>query len=117
ESPEFLMSKIDDFGGPHAYNQYPIGWAHAMSTPYQYTKQVASHWGGTRNGLIIHWPAGISARDEVRHQFHHVIDLAPSILEATGLPAPQILNGTQQSPMEGTSMVYSFNDGAAPDQH
>ena len=90
ETPEFLMSKIDDFGGPDAYNHYAVGWAHAMNTPYQWTKQVASHFGGTRNGTIVHWPKGIKAKGEVRSQFCHVIDLAPTILEAAGLPAPAI---------------------------
>ena len=86
ETPEFLMSKIDEFGGPEAYNHYAVGWAHAMDTPYQWTKQVASHWGGTRNGTIVHWPNGIKAKGEIRSQFHHVIDVAPTILEAAGLP-------------------------------
>ena len=87
ETPEFLMSKIDDFGGPDAYNHYAVGWAHAMDTPYQWTKQVASHLGGTRNGTIVHWPNGIKAKGEIRSQFRHVIDIAPTILEAAGLPA------------------------------
>lgn len=117
ETPEFLASKIDEFGGPNAYNQYPIGWAHAMCTPYQYTKQVASHWGGTRNGLVVHWPAGIAARGELRHQFHHVIDIAPTLLEVTGIPEPAFVNGIQQSPMEGTSMRYSFDRADAPETH
>ena len=82
ETTEFLASKIDLFGGTEAYNHYAVGWAHAMDTPYQWTKQVASHWGGTRNGTIVHWPNGIKAKGEVRNQFHHVIDVAPTILEA-----------------------------------
>ena len=86
ETTEFMVSKIDDFGTPAAYNHYAVGWAHAMDTPYQWTKQVASHWGGTRNGTIVHWPAGIKARGEVRSQFHHVIDVAPTVLEAAGPP-------------------------------
>lgn len=117
ETPEFLMSKIDDFGGPHAYNHYAVGWAHAMDTPYQWTKQVASHWGGTRNGTIVHWPNGIKSKGELRSQFHHVIDVAPTILEAAGIPQPKEVNGVQQSPLEGFSMLYSFNDGKAPDAH
>ena len=87
ETPEFLKSKIDDFGGPDAYNHYAVGWAHAMNTPYQWTKQVASHFGGTRNGTIVHWPNGIKAKGEIRSQFRHVIDIAPTILEAAGIPA------------------------------
>jgi arylsulfatase len=117
ETPEFLMSKIDEFGGPAAYNHYAVGWAHALDTPYQWTKQVASHWGGTRNGTIVHWPQGIKARGEVRTQFHHVIDVAPTILEVAGLPAPDFVNGIQQAPLEGTSMAYSFNDAKAADRH
>ena len=101
ETPEFLKSKIDLFGGPDAYNHYAVGWAHAMDTPYQWTKQVASHWGGTRNGTIVHWPNGIKAKGEVRSQFHHVIDVAPTILEAAGLPHPTVVNSVQQAPIEG----------------
>jgi arylsulfatase len=82
ETVEFLKSKIGDFGGPDAYNHYAVGWAHAMDTPYQWTKQVASHWGGTRNGTIVHWPKGIKAKGEIRSQFCHVIDVAPTILES-----------------------------------
>jgi arylsulfatase A-like enzyme len=117
ETPEFLMSKIDDFGGPLAYNHYAVGWAHAMDTPYQWTKQVASHWGGTRNGTIVHWPNGVTAKNEIRSQFHHVIDLAPTVLEAAGLPHPTIVNSVQQAPLEGTSMLYAFNDASAAEQH
>ena len=117
ETPEFLTSKINDLGGPDSYNHYAVGWAHAMDTPYQWTKQVASHWGGTRNGTIVHWPKGITAKAEVRSQFHHVIDVAPTILEAAGIPEPVFVNGIQQHPIEGTSMLYSFNDGDAPDRH
>jgi arylsulfatase len=117
ETTEFMVSKIDDFGTPAAYNHYAVGWAHAMDTPYQWTKQVASHWGGTRNGTIVHWPSGIRARGEVRSQFHHVIDVAPTILEAAGLPAPLSVNGVQQRPLEGVSMAYSFYDAEADDRH
>ena len=85
-----MASRIDDFGTPKAYNHYAVGWAHAMDTPYQWTKQVASHWGGTRNGTIVHWPSGIAARGEIRSQFHHVIDVAPTVLEAAGLPAADV---------------------------
>ncbi len=117
ETPEFLKSKIDDFGGPNAYNHYAVGWAHAMDTPYQWTKQVASHFGGTRNGTIVHWPNGIKAKGEIRSQFHHVIDVAPTILEAAGLPHPAIVNSIQQAPIEGFSMLYAFNDAKAADRH
>ena len=111
ETPEFLAAHIDDFGTPRAYNHFAVGWAHAMDTPYQWTKQVASHWGGTRNGTIVHWPRGIAARGEVRSQFHHVIDVAPTVLEAAGLPQPTTVNGVAQEPIAGVSMVYSFDDG------
>jgi arylsulfatase A-like enzyme len=117
ETVEFLKSKIDDFGGPHAYNHFAVGWAHAMDTPYQWSKQVASHWGGTRNGTIVHWSKTIKAKGEIRTQFSHVIDVAPTILEAAGLPHPTIVNSVQQAPIEGVSMLYSFNDAKAADRH
>jgi arylsulfatase A-like enzyme len=117
ESPEFLASRIDKLGGPESYNHYAVGWAHAMDTPYQWTKQVASHWGGTRNGTIVHWPKGIKAKGEIRSQFHHVIDVAPTILEAAGLPEPISVDGIQQRPIEGVSMLYSFKDNNAAERH
>jgi len=116
ETTEFMASKIDLFGTPAAYNHYAVGWAHAMDTPYQWTKQVASHWGGTRNGTIVHWPRGFTARGEIRPQFHHVIDVAPTVLEAAGLPEPTVVDGVTQRPIEGVSMAYSFGDGDAPDR-
>ena len=88
-----------------------------MNTPYQWTKQVASHFGGTRNGTIVHWPKGIKAKGEVRSQFHHVIDVAPTILEAAGLPEPVSVNGMHQDPIEGVSMLYSFDDAKAAERH
>ena len=117
ETPEFMMSKLDEFGSPSSYNHYAVGWSWAMNTPFQWTKQVASHWGGTRNGTIVHWPRGIEERGGLRTQFTHVIDVAPTILEAAGLPEPTMVNGVLQSPMEGTSMVYTFNDADAPERH
>jgi arylsulfatase A-like enzyme len=117
ETPEYLMERIDKLGGPESYNHYAVGWAHAMDTPYQWTKQVASHWGGTRNGTIVHWPKGIKAKGEIRSQFSHVIDVAPTILEAAGLPEPVSVNGIQQDPIEGVSMLYSFNDAKAAERH
>jgi arylsulfatase len=116
ETPEFLTERLDLLGGVEAYNHYAVGWAHAMDTPYQWTKQVASHFGGTRNGTIVHWPRGIQARGEIRSQFHHVIDVAPTILEAAGLPQPTFVNGVQQRPIEGVSMAYSFNDPKAAER-
>jgi len=116
ETPEFMAARIDKFGGPEAYNHYAVGWAHALDTPYQWTKQVASHWGGTRNGTIVHWPRGFAARGEVRSQFHHVIDVVPTVLEAAGLPAPGSVNGIDQMPLDGTSMVYTFDDAGAAER-
>jgi len=113
ETTEFMASRIDSFGTPAAYNHYAVGWAHAMDTPYQWTKQVASHWGGTRNGTIVHWPGGIRSKGEHRTQFHHVIDVAPTVLEAAGLPEPVFVNGVQQMPLHGVSMAYSFDDAGA----
>src|SRR6266404_5209511 len=117
ETVEFMASHIDKFGSPEAYNHYAVGWAHAMDTPYQWTKQVASHWGGTRNGTIVHWPNGIQAKGEIRSQFCHVIDVAPTILEAAGIPEPTMVNSVQQSPLEGTSMLYSFDAADEPERH
>ena len=117
ETPDFMLSKMDEFGSPSSYNHYAVGWAWAMDTPFQWTKQVASHWGGTRNGTIVHWPRGIDERGGLRSQFTHVIDVAPTILEAAGLPEPTMVNGVQQSPMEGTSMLYSFSDADAAERH
>jgi arylsulfatase A-like enzyme len=116
ETPEFMASKIDKFGTPEAYNHFAVGWAHAMDTPYQWTKQVASHWGGTRNAMIVHWPNGFQARGEVRQQFHHVIDIAPTVLEAAGLPQPRFVHGIEQKPIEGVSMAYAFGDTAAAER-
>jgi arylsulfatase len=116
-TPELMIDRIDDFGTARAFNHYAVGWAHAMDTPYQWTKQVASHWGGTRNGLIVHWPNGFEARDEIRHQFHHVIDVAPTVLEAAGLPFPTMVNGVLQEPLHGVSMLYSFDEAEAPERH
>ncbi len=117
ETTEFMVSKIDEFGTPTAYNHYAVGWAHAMDTPYQWTKQVASHWGGTRNGTIVHWPAGIDAQGEVRSQFHHVIDVAPTVLEVAGLPAPLSVNGVEQRPLEGVRWPTPSTDAEAVDRH
>ncbi|MER2087819.1 arylsulfatase [Rhodococcus sp. (in: high G+C Gram-positive bacteria)] len=117
ETPEFMAEVKDKFGTKDAYNHYSVGWAWAMCTPYQWTKQVASHWGGTRNGTIVHWPAGIRTKGETRSQFTHVIDVAPTILEVAKLPEPTFVNGVQQSPIEGTSMVYTFDDAEVAERH
>lgn len=117
ESEEYLLSVMDDLGGPTTYNHYPVGWAHAMCAPFQWTKQVASHFGGTRNGLVISWPKAMQQPGGVRPQFCSVIDIAPTILEAAGVQAPKTINGVQQKPLEGSSLLYSFNDAAAPTRH
>jgi arylsulfatase A-like enzyme len=117
ETPEYLTARLDKLGGPESYNHYAVGWALAMDTPYQWTKQVASHWGGTRNGTVVHWPKGIKAKGDIRSQFTHVIDVAPTVLEAAGLPQPEFVNGIQQEAMEGVSMLYSFDDAKAPERH
>jgi arylsulfatase A-like enzyme len=115
ETPEYLREHIDQFGSPDAYNHYATGWAHAMDTPYQWAKQCAGHWGGTRNGTIVSWPAGIAASGEVRAQFHHVIDVAPTVLDAAGLPQPTTVHGVTQHPIEGVSMCATFDDAQAPE--
>ncbi len=106
--------RMGELGGPYTFNHYPIGWAHAMCTPFQWTKQVASHFGGTRNGLVISWPARIKDVGGIRSQFHHVIDIYPTILEAAGVLSPSVLNGVPQKPVEGVSMAYTFEDAKAP---
>jgi arylsulfatase len=116
ETVDFMTSRIDDFGGPKAYNHYAVGWAHAMDTPFQWTKQIASHWGGTRNGTIVHWPKGIKAKGEVRTQFHHIIDVAATVLDAAGLPEPTFVHGIQQMPLHGVSMTPSFDDESSPER-
>jgi arylsulfatase A-like enzyme len=113
ETVDFMSSRIDKFGTPEAYNHYAVGWAHAMNTPYQWTKQVASHWGGTRNAAFVSWPNGIEAKGELRSQFHHVIDVAATVLDVAGLPQPTSVNGVQQMPMHGVSMASSFDDASA----
>jgi arylsulfatase len=111
------LSHIDDWGGPSTFPHFAIGWALAGNTPFQWTKQVASHFGGTRNGMVIHWPARIkNAHGEVRSQFHHVVDVAPTVLDSAGLPEPTMVNGTKQYPMDGVSMVYTFDDPEAADR-
>jgi arylsulfatase A-like enzyme len=117
ETADEILPHLDELGGPMAYNHYPVGWAHAMDCPYQWTKQVASHWGGTRNGMIVHWPAGIKAKGEIRNQWCHVIDIAPTLLEAAKLPPPEFVDGIQQQPIEGVSIAYSFDDANAAERH
>ncbi len=112
-----VVGKLDAWGGPETFPHYAIGWAVAGNTPFAYAKQVASDFGGTADGMVIRWPKGFAARGEVRSQFHHVIDLAPTVLEAAGLPMPRSVNGAAQKPMEGTSLLYTFADAKAKGRH
>ena len=113
EDAEVVLSKMDEFGGARASNEYPVGFAWAMCTPFQFTKQFASHFGGTRNPMIVTWPRRIADRGGLRSQFHHVIDIAPTVLEAAGLPAPEVVNGVAQRPLDGISLAYTFSDADA----
>ncbi|HKE37868.1 MAG TPA: arylsulfatase, partial [Candidatus Baltobacteraceae bacterium] len=117
EPMDFLLSMIDELGGPLTYNHYPVGWAHGMDSPMQWTKQVASHFGGTRNGMAISWPARIKDAGGLRSQFCHVIDITPTILEAVGVPIPKMIDGVEQKPHDGTSLVYTFDSASAPTRH
>ena len=112
-----MLKKIDKWGGPETYPHMAAGWAVMFDTPYKWTKQMGSDHGGTKVGMAIRWPKGIKAKGELRTQFSHVIDVAPTILEAAGLPEPKIVNGIEQRPMDGTSMLYTFNDGKAKEKH
>ncbi len=112
-----MLKHYDEWGGPSTYPHFSAGWAVAMDAPFSYTKQVASDFGGTRNGMIIQWPAGIKAKGEVRSQFGHVIDIAPTVYEITKIPAPKMVNGIQQDPIEGTSLAYTFNSAEAAEEH
>ena len=112
-----MLEKYDDWGGPNTYPHMAAGWAVCFDSPFTWTKQVPANYGGTRQGTVVHWPARIKAKGELRDQWHHVIDLAPTILEAAGIPQPRSVNGVAQRPMEGVSMVYSFDDAEAADRH
>jgi arylsulfatase len=112
-----LVKVMDRWGSPETYPHMAAGWAVAFDSPFEWTKQVASSFGGTRNGMVVHWPKGIKAKNALRSQFHHVIDVAPTILEAARLPEPKIVNGTPQVPIEGVSMMYAFDDAKAKDRH
>ncbi len=117
ESIEDQLQHLGEWGGPMSYPHFHAGWAVATNTPFQWTKQVASHYGGTRNPVVVHWPDGIEAKGEIRSQWHHVTDIAPTLMEAAGLPFPTSVNGTVQKPFEGVSMVYSFDAPDAADRH
>jgi arylsulfatase len=117
ESVADILKHYDELGGPMSYPHMAAGWAIAGDTPFTWTKQVASNFGGTRNGMIVYWPKRVTAKGEVRSQFHHVIDVAPTVLEAAGLPEPKIVNGTPQAPIEGVSMMYTLDDAKAESRH
>jgi arylsulfatase A-like enzyme len=117
ESIPYLLSMIDELGGPRCYNHYPVGWAHAMDAPMQWTKQIASHFGGTRNGMVISWPARIKDNGGLRSQFCHVIDIVPTIYEAAKITPPTMLDGVEQKPLDGMSLVYTFDKPDAPTVH
>ena len=117
ETVQDVLKHYDELGSPMSYPHMAAGWAVAGDTPFTWTKQVASSFGGTRNGMVIHWPKRIKAKGEVRQQFHHVIDIAPTVLEAAGLPEPKVVNGTKQVPIEGVSMVYTFDHAKANSRH
>ncbi len=117
ESVPEILKHYDELGSATTYNHYAAGWAVAGDTPFMWTKQVASNYGGTRNGLVVYWPKHIKATGEIRSQWHHVIDVVPTILEAAGLPEPKVVDGVVQTPIEGVSMLYAFNDAKAKDRH
>ena len=116
ESVKDILAHLDDLGGPGSYPHYAAGWAVAGDTPFTWTKQIAGSYGGSRNGMVVHWPKRIAARGEIRSQWHHVIDIAPTILEAADLPEPKSVNGTPQTPIQGVSMVYTFDNATATDR-
>jgi len=117
ETVEDMLEKVDVWGGPDSYPHMAAGWAVATDAPFSWTKQVAADFGGTRNGMVIHWPNGINAKGELRHQWHHVNDIVPTILEATNLPEAKMINGVKQIPMDGVSMAYAFDNVDAEDRH
>jgi arylsulfatase A-like enzyme len=117
EKVDDMLKHLDDWGGPSTYPHMAAGWAVALDAPFSYTKQVGSDFGGTRNGMVVHWPKGIRSTGEIRSQFTHVIDVAPTVYELTGVPAPRLVNGIEQDPIEGTSFTYAFNDARAAERH
>jgi arylsulfatase len=113
EDPAVVMSKLKEFGGPKANNEYPVGFAWALAAPFQFTKQFAGYLGGIRNPMVVTWPNRIKDHGGLRSQFHHVIDIAPTLYEVTGIPAPRLVNGVTQQPLDGASFAYSFTDAKA----
>ncbi|MHB9880230.1 sulfatase-like hydrolase/transferase [Pacificimonas sp. ICDLI1SI03] len=117
EDTGWLLSQMDEMGGPNSYQVFPVGWAWGTNAPFQWTKQVGSHLGGTRNGVVISWPERIKDAGGIRTQFAHVNDVMPTILEAAGISAPDIVHGVRQQKIDGKSLVYSFDSAEAPEQH
>jgi arylsulfatase len=117
EKVEDMLRLLDQWGGPETYPHMAAGWSVAFNAPFGWMKQVPSDFGGTRNGMVVYWPKGIKAKNEVRSQFGHVIDIAPTVLQAIGLPEPKVVNGIRQIPIEGTSLVYSFEDARSRERH
>ena len=117
DSTASILAHLDEIGGPNSFPHIPVGWALAGDTPMPWTKQVASHYGGTRNGMVISWPTHITDAGGISRQWHHVIDITPTILESTKLPPPKFVNGVKQKPLEGVSMVYTFDNEKAPTRH
>ena len=117
ETTESMLARAEDWGGPNSFPHFSAAWAVATDTPFTWTKQMAADFGGTRNGMVMHWPAGFDARGEIRSQFHHVNDVASTVLEAVGLPQPTSVNGVPQIPLSGVSMLYAAEDANAPDRH
>jgi arylsulfatase A-like enzyme len=117
EDPQWLLDHMQDFGTERCENHFNVGWAWALDSPFQWMKQVASHFGGTRNALAVSYPKGIDEASGLRTQFHHVVDIVPTIYEVTGIEPPALVNGIKQMPLQGNSMVYSFADEAAASTH
>jgi len=117
ETIEGMLAMADDWGGPESFPHMSAAWAVATDVPFTWTKQMASDYGGTRNGMVMHWPKGFSSKGEVRSQWHHVNDVGPTILEAAKLPEPKIINGVAQRPMDGVSMLYATDNSGAKGRH
>ncbi|TFG75421.1 MAG: arylsulfatase, partial [Thermodesulfobacteriales bacterium] len=117
ETTEGMLEKADLWGGPESFPHYSASWAVATDVPFTWTKQMAADYGGTRNGMVMHWPNGINSKGEIRTQWHHVNDVGPTILEAAKLPEPKMINGVEQLPMNGVSMLYAVDNAGAPDRH
>ncbi len=117
ESIESMLDRADEWGGPNSFPHMSAGWSVATDAPFRYTKQVASDFGGTRNGMVMHWPNGFKSKGEIRSQWHHVNDIASTILEATKLPEPKMINGVEQIPLDGVSMLYATDNSDAEERH